>query len=148
MDSDTPADALAPSLYIDRLGNKCWCLPDGEYHREDGPAVEYASGSKAWFRHGLKHRDNGPAIEWASGGKEWYRNGQCHHLDGPAVIRADGTQEWWLNDIQVTEEEFQKYRADVIAEDCKEFFTGIKKPLIVGSRLVFRPSRLKTSAES
>ena len=29
-------------------GNKAWYL-NGELHREDGPAVEYADGYKAWW---------------------------------------------------------------------------------------------------
>ena len=29
-------------------GNKYWHL-NGEYHREDGPAVEYHNGNKFWY---------------------------------------------------------------------------------------------------
>jgi hypothetical protein len=29
-------------------GNKSWELPNGKFHREDGPAVEYSNGSKQW----------------------------------------------------------------------------------------------------
>ena len=29
-------------------GDKCWYLK-GKIHREDGPAIEWADGSKAWF---------------------------------------------------------------------------------------------------
>ena len=43
-------------------------------HREDGPAIEYASGYKAWYINGERHREDGPAIEWASGNKGWYLN--------------------------------------------------------------------------
>jgi len=32
-------------------GSKCWCL-DGQLHREDGPAIERASGAKHWYLHG------------------------------------------------------------------------------------------------
>ena len=28
-------------------GDKFWCLND-KYHREDGPAIEWASGYKSW----------------------------------------------------------------------------------------------------
>jgi hypothetical protein len=35
-----------------------------------------ADGSKAWYRDGQLHRDDGPALEWADGYKEWYRDGQ------------------------------------------------------------------------
>ena len=29
-------------------GDICWYL-DGKFHREDGPAVEYANGNKFWY---------------------------------------------------------------------------------------------------
>jgi len=36
-------------------------------HREDGPAVMHASGTREWWRHGLLHREGGPPIEYADG---------------------------------------------------------------------------------
>ena len=35
----------------DDAGNKFWFL-NGEYHREDGPAIEFANGNKSWYLHG------------------------------------------------------------------------------------------------
>ncbi len=58
---------------IDSHGNK-ECYLNGEYHREDGTAVEYVGGSKYWFINGKHHREDGPAIEWADGTKYWYLN--------------------------------------------------------------------------
>lgn len=52
-------------------GSKFWHF-NGELHREDGPAVEYAHGAKFWYRYGLLHREDGPAIEYANGDKRWY----------------------------------------------------------------------------
>ena len=52
-----------------------WKLND-KFHREDGPACEYANGDKAWFINGKLHREDGPAVEYASGAKEWYINGE------------------------------------------------------------------------
>jgi hypothetical protein len=46
------------------------------FHREDGPAIEYADGDKAWFLNGKYHREDGPALEWATGYKEWHLNGK------------------------------------------------------------------------
>lgn len=46
---------------------------------------------------GLLHRTDGPAIEYADGTSAWYVNNQLHRTDGPAVERADGTREWWAN---------------------------------------------------
>ena len=48
----------------------------GKRHRMDGPAIEWASGSKEWYLNGKRHRLNGPAREWADGDKEWYINGK------------------------------------------------------------------------
>ena len=45
-------------------------------HCEDGPAIEYADGTKCWFVNGQRHRLNGPAIEYADGDKEWWYKGK------------------------------------------------------------------------
>ena len=76
---------------------KSYFNKDGKYHREDGPAIEYANGYKAWFLNGKRHREDGPAVEYASGNKSWYLNDKVHRTDGPAIERADGSKEWWLN---------------------------------------------------
>ena len=52
------------------------------------------------------HREDGPAVEYASGAKSWYQNNTLHRIDGPAVERADGVKEWWINDKKLTEAEF------------------------------------------
>ncbi len=44
----------------------------GQYHREDGPAIVWKSGAKSWYIDGLCHRLDGPAIEWADGGVSYY----------------------------------------------------------------------------
>ena len=33
---------------MDKRGNKFW-YKNGELHREDGPAIEYANGNKFWY---------------------------------------------------------------------------------------------------
>jgi len=37
--------------------------------------IESANGNKQWFLNDKLHREDGPAIEWASGAKEWWLNG-------------------------------------------------------------------------
>ena len=59
---------------VDDGGNKFWYFND-QYHREDGPAVEYSDGSKEWYLNGKYHREDGPAVECASGTKLWFLNG-------------------------------------------------------------------------
>ena len=57
----------------------------------------YVTGRKEWFLNGNYHREDGPAVEHVSGAKEWFLNGKCHREDGPAVEYASGAKEWWLN---------------------------------------------------
>jgi hypothetical protein len=53
-----------------------WYNDKDEYHRLDGPAIEYADGSKEWRVDGKLHRLDGPAIEYTDGHKAWYVNGE------------------------------------------------------------------------
>lgn len=77
-------------------GARSW-YRNGQMHRDDGPAQEHPNGYKAWFLNGQLHRDGGPAIEYPNGAQMWYRNGQLHRDDGPAVEHPDGTQIWYRN---------------------------------------------------
>ena len=73
-DSDEiPKNYTGIAEYVD--GSKHWYL-NGEFHREDGPAVEVTNGSKHWFLNGKYHREDGPAYESADGSKFWYLNGK------------------------------------------------------------------------
>jgi len=83
-----------------------WFNERGKLHRLDGPAVEWAYGSKYWFQEGKLHRLDGPAFEGASGTKSWWQNDQLHRIDGPAVERADGDKEWYIQGEELTEPEF------------------------------------------
>ena len=42
-----------PKCKVDGWGTKRWFL-NGKFHREDGPAVEYADGDKQWYLHDEK----------------------------------------------------------------------------------------------
>jgi hypothetical protein len=83
-----------------------WCNSDGKLHRKDGPAIEHANGTKAWFVNGKRHRKDGPAIEWANGDKFWYDDDKFHRENGPAIEHANGDKEWYLNDKKLTHEQF------------------------------------------
>jgi hypothetical protein len=61
---------------IDTFGTKRWYNDSGQFHREDGPAVEYKDGCKYWALNNLLHRPDGPAMEDAYGNKEWYIEGK------------------------------------------------------------------------
>ena len=47
--------------------------------KEQPQCKVYASRRKAWFLNGKLHREDGPAIEWADGTKVWYLNGEEVH---------------------------------------------------------------------
>jgi len=53
-----------------------WHNESNQPHREKGPAVEYASGSKFYYINGEPHREDGPATERANGSKAYYINGE------------------------------------------------------------------------
>ena len=59
---------------IDKYNDKAW-VKNGKWHREDGPAIECASGYKAWYQNGKRHREDGPACEWSDGDKAWCLKG-------------------------------------------------------------------------
>lgn len=60
-----------------------WFNSEGQLHRVDGPAYIYEVDNKIaslkWYKNGKPHREDGPAVEFASGGrwtKEWWENGR------------------------------------------------------------------------
>jgi hypothetical protein len=57
---------------------------------------------------GQYHRLDGPAIEWNDGDKVWFINGKFHREDGPAVERNNGRKFWYLNGKEYSEEEFHQ----------------------------------------
>jgi hypothetical protein len=61
-------------IEIDKWGNKHWRNKDGEFHRLDGPAIEWPNGDKQWWKKRNLHRSDGPAIE-EGGYKAWWKNG-------------------------------------------------------------------------
>jgi hypothetical protein len=38
-------------------GDKVWKLPNGNLHREDGPAIEFLSGFKIWWINGKQYTE-------------------------------------------------------------------------------------------
>ena len=133
-------------ITFDENETKRWVNEEGQFHRDDGPAVIWPDGTKIWFQNDKKHRDNGPAVIWADGTEEWFLNGQlhrengpalmwengtkiwcqngfAHREDGPAVICANGSVEWWLNDKKYS---FQEW-ADKLNLDQKTKLEMIMK---------------------
>jgi len=61
---------------IDSIGTKQWFNNAGDWHREDGPALEWCNGDKSWIVNGKSHRLDGPAGEYADGKRLYWINGQ------------------------------------------------------------------------
>jgi len=77
-----------------------------------------------WHLNGKRHREDGPAIGWADGSRYWWLNGKRHREDGPAIEWSDGSKEWWLNGKELTEKEFNKKKScegKVVEIDGKKY---------------------------
>jgi len=94
-------------MIIDDFGIRRW-YKKGKFHREDGPAIEFVSGTKEWYKEGKRHREDGPAYEGANGEKRWYKEGKYHREDGPAIEYADGRKEYLKNGRTWTDEDLCK----------------------------------------
>ena len=46
-------------MTINAYGTKEWRL-NGQLHRTDGPAIEWANGTKVWYLHGIRYDPAGP----------------------------------------------------------------------------------------
>ena len=86
-------------------------------------------GAKYWYLNGKRHREDGPAIERASGSKDWYLNGKRHREDGPAIERANGGKWWYLNGEQLTEAEFNQRMSKPCSGKVVEI-EGVKYKLV------------------
>jgi hypothetical protein len=77
-------------------GTIIWMLPNGDLHREDGPATIRPDGTEYWYLNGLSHREGAPAIQCSDGSRTWVVYDKTHREDGPAVEWFNGKKEWWL----------------------------------------------------
>jgi len=50
----------------------------------------------------ILHREDGPAMEWKDGSKAYYRNNAIHRLDGPALYNNYNDRGWYVDDILIT----------------------------------------------
>lgn len=62
-----------------------------------------------YYFHGRLHRQDGPAVEYAYGTKMWFTNGIIHRADGPAIERSDGTNIWYVVGKEVPQEQHKLY---------------------------------------
>ena len=100
-------DVLKYRVEVDEDGSRRYYNSAELLHRDDGPAIERANGTKYWYQNGKWHRTDGPAIEYADGCNIWYQNGDLHRTDGPAIEWANGGKAWYINGRTMTEAEFK-----------------------------------------
>ena len=101
-------DTLRYRIEVDEYGIRRYYNAAKQLHRTDGPDIEYADGSKSWYKYGQLHRTDGPAVMYANGTKYWWQNGQLHRTDGPAIEYATGDKRWFINGEELTEAEFNQ----------------------------------------
>lgn len=98
-----------------------WFDNEGKIHRDDDkPARLYKSGTKHWYKHGLKHRDNAPAVIYSDGSYRWFNHGKEHNVNGFAVFHSHGDRSlglWYIDGIQYHSREKFEEASDAY---CKE----------------------------
>ena len=105
---EVEVDMIKYEVEVDSDGSRYWYL-NGQYHREDGPAVEESNGTKYWYLNGMVHREDGPALELDDGSKYWY-------LNGKKITEAEHKLRTMANHQQQTD----------IVEYTDEYFKGVQ----------------------
>lgn len=77
-------------------------ISDSCYKVDNGLAIYYYFDEKC----AVLHRVDEPAIEFKTGEKHYYLHGMRHNISGPAVIYQE-VKQYWLNDIQYSQEDFE-----------------------------------------
>ena len=90
-----------------------------------------ASGNKFWYLNGKWHREDGPALEYANGDKTWYLNDKRHREDGPAIEYTGGYKAWYLNNNRVTEEEHKRRTSKVVEMTVAQISEALGKQVKV-----------------
>ena len=87
----------------------------------------FADGDKYWYLNGEIHREDGPAVEFANCYKYWYLKGKLHREDGPAVEGANGYRAWYLNDEGMTQEEHKAAMNPAVEMTMEEICKALGK---------------------
>lgn len=82
-------------------------LPDGTVRTKNSSYIFYT-------KNGEYHRTDGPALEYRrTGRREWFLNGERHRTDGPAVIDPrHNLESYWVHGKELSKEEFEKHFGD------------------------------------
>jgi antitoxin component YwqK of YwqJK toxin-antitoxin module len=107
-----------------------WTLPNGQNHREHGPAFidYYQNGQFAnvcYYLNGEVHREDGPACVFHNSDglveeEYWHSHGKMHRADGPAAIRLYNNEvvftEYYLNGIKLEKADWERELAKETAK--------------------------------
>ena len=69
-------ELLSLECRVDSKGTVRYYNMQGQWHRVYGPAIEYSSGTRAWYQNDRLHRLDGPAVEYPDGHRDWYIEGR------------------------------------------------------------------------
>jgi hypothetical protein len=84
-------------IFLDIVGHSCGCGNSDAHRLTMEKIMEYrvvvTKDFTKWYKHGtdLLHREDGPAVEHAYGSKSWYKEGKLHREGGPACEYANGS---------------------------------------------------------
>ena len=107
--SDELVELMSLTIQTSGFGTTVYRNQMGEIHRVHGPAIIYTDGDTRWVQKGLLHRTDGPAVVSENGTKmAWYLDGRRHRIDGPAMMDAVNGLGWFLDDIEISEKEFNE----------------------------------------
>lgn len=94
-----------------------WRLPNGQIHRDFGPAVIWERGDKTWIKNGKLHREDGPAVSTCDGYEAWFKDGKCHREDGPAVVHDFISEKhiinyttYYINGREIKKADFEEWK--------------------------------------
>lgn len=92
-----------------------WKLPNGDIHREYGPAIEFSTGDKIWIKHGFIHREDGPALEAVTGTgviSWWIINFYRQEKESynQQIFGSNDELKYWIYGIALIEAQFNQWK--------------------------------------
>lgn len=81
---------------------------EGKRHRLFGPAyISEVYDMEIWYKDGEYHREDGPAIRH-KGTFWWFKEGKPHNLYGPAVIAGGEPARYYIEGVKLSPKEYKK----------------------------------------
>jgi len=68
-------------MLITEKGSKFFLNKSGQYHRLDGPAIEWVFGANEYFKNEIRHRLNGAAYENKDEKQYWFEGKQYNESE-------------------------------------------------------------------